>query len=95
MSEDVITISKVKLFGAFAVAVITLCGGFYGGIEIAKSHADDKVRELREEQGKKIDDMVSTMQTMNDRVWSQGQNIAVIRTILEERFGGKREKNQN
>lgn len=92
--DEVISLNYFKLLIVVIVSVCGLSATFFGGLEVAKSHADDKIKELKVDSDKKIEGLQKKVQKlsedmdkMDDKIDEQGADLKVVRTILELRFG--------
>lgn len=85
MTDKPITFGSAKLFISFGASLVVLSGTFFSGIEIAKSHADEKVKELKQETNKNMEEMTVLLKEIYDKVAEQKQDVEVIKVIIEER----------
>lgn len=73
----------VKTIGLVMTGTVLIGGAIasaYKAAEESRVYTDDKISELKEEQGTKID-------KIQEDVGDLKQNVAIIKTLLEERFG--------
>lgn len=76
----------LKIIGLIMTGAIMVSGVVASGYKISedsKEYTDENIRYLREEQSQK-------MEKLGDDLNSVKQDVAVVRIILEERFGKKR-----
>lgn len=96
MSDNVeqISLNSVKLMMAVILTVGGICGTFFGGIEMAKTHADEKVLQLKSQNDKQVEDLKEEinaikkdLKDMDGKLNEQMADLKVVRTLLEVKFG--------
>lgn len=76
----------IKIIGLVISGAVLVAGGVgsgYKAISDSKEYTDTSVKELRIEQTQKMDKLAEDLSEVK-------QDVAVVRTILEERFGKHR-----